>query len=122
MQEDTYSPSTFATTATITEKERWPAVAFADDVKLPMLRGNTYSPRMESNVLLQGVRSSDHSGIGSDNADTDAPKRASPSVSAIPLPHPTLAPLVPVSDDEDDVSLVVLVVDDNLITRGTMAR
>lgn len=149
-QEDSFSQPTFATTATIAEEERWPAVAFADDVKLPMLRGTVAHTYSSPSLLASSPTISMNSSLptpsllrmGSDiplleirqSSDEDSPDRLSkvPEAPSSPvslsIPESKSSPPAPAaggsssSDDDDGGPLVVLVVDDNFITRTTMAR
>lgn len=150
MQESTRSPPIFATavSSTIAEEARWPSVAFADDVKPPMLSGTVghqLPPVIQPSSSLPPILPSPPSMMSHDSPlpapsllrlGSDAPlldkggtdpdkhhqvREASESPRQdISLSQSKSTALSVKYDDKRP--LLVLVVDDNQITRNTMTR
>ncbi|KAJ3826101.1 hypothetical protein F5880DRAFT_1476939 [Lentinula raphanica] len=158
-QEDRTTPTASATAATISEVQRWPVVAFADDVKPPMLSGaGNYHPvdslppqSLSPPALLLPSTSSSPSAMTPAASSSFGPSLSrlgsdAPLLEMGPMGEKVISPVngdgtgklkevqkapelstsgasaVAVDEDDDDSPLVVLVVDDNLITRSTMTR
>lgn len=138
LQESRISAPAFATTATISNSsERWPAVAFAEDVKPPMLTGTVGHQRMSSSPDILPSLLSTASPLPTPSLlrlESDIPlleirPRSDEKILDTPNEQKVPGPLCPSTElkssseeDSGEGPLVVLVVDDNFTTRNVMAR